>query len=200
MKPAVFLDRDGTLSEEVGYVDHPSRFHLFPYSIEAIKLLNDSDVLAIVVTNQSGVARGYFPEEMVNAIYERLQRTLHEANAKLDAMYYCAHHPTLGEPPYRVDCECRKPKAGLIHSACNSFDIDLAKSWIIGDRYRDVETGHNAGMRSALVMTGYGRGEWEEDRNSWKQQPELVCENVLEAVKSILEWQRRQYSIGGAQD
>jgi D-glycero-D-manno-heptose 1,7-bisphosphate phosphatase len=199
MKPAVFLDRDGTLSEEVGYVDDPSRFHVFACSIEAIKLLNDNGFLAIVVTNQSGVARGYFAESMVTTIHEKLQQTLEPAKAKIDAFYYCAHHPSLGEPPYRQDCDCRKPRDGMIRQACQSFDIDVNESWMIGDRYRDIQMGHNAGMRSALVLTGFGRGEWENEHDLWKQQPEMVCENVLHAVESIIDLRKRRVGMSGDQ-
>ncbi|HEY6119293.1 MAG TPA: HAD-IIIA family hydrolase, partial [Pyrinomonadaceae bacterium] len=111
---ALFIDRDGTLSEEVGYVNHPSRFRLFPYSAAAIKLLNHNGWLAVVVTNQAGVARGYFDEPMIHAVHSQLKSELASSNAQLDAIYYCAHHPSVGEPPYRVECDCRKPKPGLI--------------------------------------------------------------------------------------
>src|SRR5262245_9950079 len=131
-QPAVFIDRDGTISEEVGYVNHPSRFRLFPYSAEAIKLLNDNGWLAIVVTNQAGVARGYFSEDVITNVHEQLRQGLETQEAKLDAIYYCAHHPTVGEPPYRFDCDCRKPKTGLISRASSDFDINLETSWMIG--------------------------------------------------------------------
>jgi D-glycero-D-manno-heptose 1,7-bisphosphate phosphatase len=185
-RPALFIDRDGTISEEVGYVNHPSRFRLFPYSAEAIKLLNDSGWLAIVVTNQAGVARGYFAEEVILQIHDQLRRDLENASAHLDAIYYCAHHPSLGEPPYRLDCNCRKPKTGLIDQAREEFEIDLEKSWMVGDRYGDVELARNAGLHSALVLSGYGRGEWEYQRDAWKEQPELVAEDLLEVVKRIV--------------
>ena len=185
-RPALFMDRDGTVSEEVGYVNHPSRFRLFPFSAEAIKSLNDNGWLAIVVTNQAGVARGYFSEDVIVQIHEQLRRDLQSASAKLDAIYYCAHHPSVGEPPYRVDCDCRKPKPGLIDRAASEFEIDLASSWMVGDRYGDIELARNAGLHSALVLSGYGRGEWEYQRNSWKLEPELVAENLLEAVKKII--------------
>src|SRR5437762_11654992 len=146
---AVFMDRDGTISEEVGYVNHPSRFHLFPFAAQAIRLLNENGWLAIIVTNQAGVARGYFPEEMIEAVHARMKEELKSEGARLDAIYYCAHHPTIGEPPYRLDCECRKPKPGLILGALADFDIDLAQSWVIGDRYVDVELARNAGAHSA---------------------------------------------------
>jgi D-glycero-D-manno-heptose 1,7-bisphosphate phosphatase len=185
-RPAVFIDRDGTISEEVGYVNHPSRFKLYPYSLEAIKLLNDADCLAIVITNQAGVARGYFSEDVVKQIHEQMMRTMNDASARLDAIYYCAHHPTVGEPPYRLDCNCRKPKAGLIERAAADFEIDLASSWMVGDRYSDIELAHNAGLKSAFVLSGYGRGEWEYQRAGWKYQADLVSENLLESVRSIL--------------
>ena len=183
-RPAVFIDRDGTISEEVGYVNHPSRFRVFPYSAEAIRILNNNDWLAIVITNQAGVARGYFSEELIASVHDRLKSDLE--NGKLDAIYYCAHHPSVGEPPYRFDCDCRKPKPGLIERAAKDFEIEVGASWMVGDRYSDIELARNAGLRSAFVLSGYGRGEWEYQRNTWKYEPDLVCENLLEAVKVIV--------------
>ena len=186
MQRAVFIDRDGTISEEVGYINHPSRLRVFPYAADAIKLLNKSGWLAIVTTNQAGVARGYFSEELIQTVHEKLKQDLESAAARLDAIYYCAHHPTVGEPPYRLDCDCRKPKPGLIHRAAEEFDIDLERSWMVGDRYSDIELARNAGVRSAFVMSGYGRGEWENQRHSWKHQPDLVVDDLLEAVETII--------------
>ena len=186
-RKAVFIDRDGTISEEVGYINHLSRFRVFPYSAPAIKLLNQSDWLAIVVTNQAGVARGYFSEEMIKAIHQRLNEEMVSANARLDGIYYCAHHPSVGEPPYLLDCDCRKPKPGLILRAAESFDIDLERSWMIGDRYSDIELARNAGVNAAFVFSGYGRGEWEHQRHGWDQQPDLTAENLMEAVEKIIE-------------
>ena len=183
---AVFMDRDGTLSEEVGYVNHPSRFRLFPYAASAIKHLNDSGWLAIVITNQAGVARGYFSEDMIQTIHAAMRQELENSGARLDAVYYCAHHPTVGEPPYRLDCDCRKPKPGLISRAANEFDIDLEGSWMVGDRYGDVELARNAGVNSAFVLSGYGRGEWEHQRAGWIEKPDLVAKDLLEAVKAIV--------------
>ena len=185
-QPAVFIDRDGTISEEVGYVNHPSRFRLFPYSPDAVRKLNESHWLAIVVTNQAGVARGYFSEDIILKVHEHLNDELNSQQVRLDAIYYCAHHPTVGDPPYRRDCDCRKPKAGLIHRAMQDFDIDLSRSWMVGDRYSDIELAKNAGLRSAFVLSGYGRGEWEFQRAGWKYQPDIVCENLFEAVESIV--------------
>lgn len=186
MKKAVFMDRDGTLSEEVGYVNHPSRFQLFPYAARAVKKLNDNHWLAIVVTNQAGVARGYFAENMITRVHVTMQEKLGEETAHLDAIYYCAHHPLVGEPPYRADCDCRKPKPGLIKRAAAELDIDLDESWMVGDRFSDIELARNAGTKSAFVLSGYGRGEWEHQRDLWRYQPDLIAENLLEAVEAIV--------------
>ena len=183
---AVFMDRDGTISEEIGYVNHPARFRVFPYAGEAVRLLNEAGWLAILVTNQAGVARGYFAEEMIGAVHGVLEEELKLVGAHLDAIYYCAHHPSVGVPPYRSDCDCRKPRPGLIHRAAADFDIDLNGSWMIGDRYSDIELAHNAGVRSAFVLSGYGRGEWEYQRAMWKNEPEMVAEDLLEAVRKII--------------
>lgn len=183
---AVFMDRDGTISEEIGYVNHPARYRVFPYAGEAVRLLNEAGWLAILVTNQAGVARGYFTEDMIGAVHGVLEAELKLAGARLDAIYYCAHHPSVGHPPYRSDCDCRKPRPGLIHRAAADFDIDLAGSWMIGDRYSDIELAHNAGVRSAFVLSGYGRGEWEYQRDAWQSAPEMVAEDLLEAVRKII--------------
>ena len=179
------MDRDGTISEEVGYINHPSRFRLFPFAVAAIKQLNENGWLAIVVTNQAGVARGYFPEQMIETVHAEMTKQVVDADARIDAIYYCAHHPSVGEPPYRFDCDCRKPKPGLISHAARDFNIDLAGSWMVGDRYSDVELARNAGVKSMFVLSGYGRGEWEHQRSSWTEQPDLVAENLLEAVRVI---------------
>jgi D-glycero-D-manno-heptose 1,7-bisphosphate phosphatase len=184
---AVFIDRDGTISEEIGYVNHPSRYRVFAYAAEAIKLLNEAGWLAILITNQAGVARGYFTEDVIGAVHNLLAQELARGGARLDAIYYCPHHPSVGEPPYRFDCDCRKPKPGLIRRAAAEFDIDLAGSWMIGDRYSDTELARNAGLRAALVLSGYGRGEWEYQRAAWRHQPDLIAENLLEAVSKIRE-------------
>ncbi len=186
MSKAVFIDRDGTISEEVGYINHVSRFNLFPYSASAIKQLNQNGWLAIITTNQAGVARGYFSEKMVKEVHQRMTDGLEQSGARLDAIYYCAHHPSLGDPPYRLDCDCRKPRPGLISRAARDLDINLSESWMVGDRYSDIELARNAGVKSAFVLSGYGRGEWEHQSESWTHQPDLVAENLLEAVEQIV--------------
>ncbi|MDT7542734.1 MAG: D-glycero-D-manno-heptose 1,7-bisphosphate phosphatase [Acidobacteriota bacterium] len=183
---AIFIDRDGTISEEVGYVNHPTRYRVFPFAAEAVKTINEAGWLAVLVTNQAGVARGYFKEDLIQLIHDKLAQELARGDARLDAIYYCPHHPTVGALPYRTDCDCRKPKPGLITRAATDLDIDLARSWMIGDRYGDTELARNAGVRAALVLTGYGRGEHEYQRDAWQHTPDLVAENLLEAVKEIL--------------
>ncbi len=182
---AVFIDRDGTISEEVGYVNHPTRYRVFPYAAEAIRRLNEAGWLAVLVTNQAGVARGYFTEDVIGAVHTLLTEELARGGARLDAIYYCPHHPSVGEPPYRFDCDCRKPRPGLIRRAADDLNIEVGASWMIGDRYSDTQLARNAGARAALVLSGYGRGEWEYQRAAWQHQPDLVAENLLEAVEKI---------------
>src|SRR5690554_6765538 len=121
LKPAVFIDRDGTMTVEGGYINHPSRLELMPRTASAIKLCNDNDLLAIVATNQAGVARGYFTEDLIHVVHARLGEMLAEKGAKLDAIYYCPHHPREGKPPYRAECDCRKPGPGMIEQACREM-------------------------------------------------------------------------------
>lgn len=184
-RPAVFIDRDGTISEEIGYVNHPSRYRVYPYAPPAIRLLNEQGWLAVLITNQAGVARGYFSEDMIGAVHQILIDELARGGARLDALYYCPHHPSVGETPYRLDCDCRKPKPGLIWRAAGELDVDLGRSWMIGDRFSDLQLARNAGVRGAFVLSGYGRGEWEYQRAAWTFEPDLIAENLLDAVRQI---------------
>jgi len=183
---AIFLDRDGTLSHEVGYVNHPSRFRLYPWSVGAIRAINEAGWLAVVVTNQAGVARGYFPEVVVDEVNGRLREWMDEGGARLDGLYVCLHHPSVGEPPYRKDCDCRKPKPGMLRRAERELGADLARSWVVGDRRSDLELAWTVGARGALVRTGYGLGESTYLAPGWDRAPDLVAENALEAVERIL--------------
>ena len=189
---AVFLDRDGTINEEVGYVNHLDRFRLLPRAGEAIRLLNQNEIKVIVVTNQSGVARGYFPESLVHLIHLRMEDHLRKEGAHLDGIYYCPHHPDAGEPPYRQKCRCRKPKTGLIEEAVKDLGIDCSKSYMIGDRGADVEFGRRIGARAILVLTGYGKGEWEYFGDQWKSKPDYVAQDLFEAVQWILNEEGRK--------
>jgi D-glycero-D-manno-heptose 1,7-bisphosphate phosphatase len=183
---AIFLDRDGTLNEEDGYITSPERFRLYSFAAEAVRLINQSGWKAIVLTNQSGVARDYFTETTLIEIHEQMKESLRLQGARIDAIYYCPHHPDYGPPLYRLDCDCRKPRPGLAERAARDFNLDLNRCYVIGDRYRDIETGHAVGARGVLVMTGYGRGEYEADRERWARQSDHVAEDLLDAVKLIL--------------
>jgi len=183
---AFFLDRDGTVAEEVGYVNHISRYRLYPWSAEAVRRINQAGLAAVVVTNQAGVARGYFPEELIRQVNAKMVEELAAAGARLDGVYYCAHHPEVGAAPYRQRCRCRKPLPGMIEQAVKDLDLELAGSVVVGDRYLEVEMAHRLGLRGALVLTGYGRGELEYMRGDWPRQPDWVAENLLSAVEEIL--------------
>jgi D-glycero-D-manno-heptose 1,7-bisphosphate phosphatase len=186
VRPAIFIDRDGTLSHEVGYVNHVSRFRPFSYAVDAIRLVNQSPFAAVLVTNQAGVARGYFPESLIGEVHDSLRDALAAGGARLDGIYYCPHHPTAGEPPYRQDCECRKPRAGLLQRAAADLGLDLSRSYVVGDRLGDLQLAWTVGARGVLVKSGYGLGELTYHAPSWKRQPDLVAEHLLEAVARIV--------------
>ncbi len=185
--PAVFLDRDGTINEEMGYVNHIERFVLLPHVGQAIRLLNQNGFKAVVITNQSGVARGYFPESLVHRIHHKMQDLLKMEGAHLDGVYYCPHHPEVGSPPYRQKCRCRKPATGLVEEAVKDLDIDCSKSYVISDRGLDIEFAHQIRAKGILVLTGYGKGEWEYLRDQWSVKPDHVAPNLYEAVQWILQ-------------
>ena len=182
----MFIDRDGTLTEEVGYVNHPQRLRLLPRSAEAIRRLNAAGVPAVVVTNQAGIARGYFTEDVLHAVTGELRAQLAQAGARLDGVYVCTHHPKEGEPPYRAACECRKPKPGLLLKAAEELDLDLARSVMVGDKASDLEVAPRVGARGVLVLTGYGLGEWEYRRESFPVVPDHVASDLLDAVEWAL--------------
>lgn len=186
LRPAIFLDRDGTLSHEVGYVNHVSRFRLFPYASATIRAINGAGWAAVIVTNQAGVARGYFPESTIDSVHAEMRRGMQGGGAKLDGIYYCPHHPTAGEPPYRSDCDCRKPRPGMVRRAAQELELDLERSWVVGDKLVDVELAWNVGARGALVKTGYGAADLAAGQGVWKRQPDLVAENAFAAVHRIL--------------
>lgn len=183
---AVFLDRDGTINEEVGYVNHIERFILLPRVPDAIRLLNQRGIKVIVITNQSGVARGYFPESLIFQVHKKMEELLRQRDAFVDGIYYCPHHPKEGFPPYLRVCKCRKPETGLVDEAVKAFDIDCSKSYMIGDRGVDIEFGHKIGAKPILVLTGYGKGEWEYNRYQWKVMPYYVASDLYDAVEWII--------------
>jgi len=183
---AVFIDRDGTITEEVGYVNHVDRLRLLPRSAEAIKLLNDAKILAVCTSNQAGVARGYFPLGLVHEVNRRLEELLATDGARLDAIYFCPHHKDGVVQEFKLDCPCRKPKIGMIEKAESELDIDVARSYVVGDKYTDVEFARNAGCVAIMVKTGYGRGELELSGSDRELKPDHVAEDLYDAVQWIL--------------
>jgi len=173
------MDRDGTISEEVGYMYHAGIYKVFSWSGPAIRKINEHGMKAVVITNQSGVGRGYFDQASVEEVHSILRSQLAAQNAKLDAIYVCIHHPEAG-------CDCRKPNPGMLLKARDEMNIDLAQSYVIGDKYLDVETAHNVGAKGILVLTGYGRDEREKYKSS-RHQPDLVADDLMAAVDAILE-------------
>ena len=184
---AIFMDRDGTISAEVGYVNHTERFRLLPRSVEAIERINASDFLSFVITNQSGVARGLFDEALVEKVHGILLRSLEERGARLDGIYFCPHHPGEGSAPFRRECDCRKPRPGMIRRAAREHDLDLSGSYVIGDSVLDIETARNAGATGVLVLTGYGKGDLEFRMKQRGVEPAYVAADLLEAVDWILD-------------
>lgn len=186
LRPAVFLDRDGTINEQMGYINHLCRFNLLVGAAEAIKKINDAGVPVVVISNQSGLARGYFPEELLVAVHEKMNRLLAEKGAHVDGIYYCPHHPEAKEERFRETCNCRKPKPGLVLQAAREMNLDPAKSFVVGDRWSDIKTAANCGAQSILVRTGYGRGDEQYIGPHQEIQPDHKAEDLLEAADWIL--------------
>lgn len=185
-RPAVFMDRDGTVNEQMGYINHIDRFVLLPGSAKAIRLLNRYGYLAIIVSNQSGVARGYFPMDLVIEVHDHMGRLMTQEGAILDGIFFCPHYPGGKVPEYSMACECRKPRTGLIEQACREFSIDMPKSYVVGDRCTDMELAFRAGLKGIMVKTGYGRGDLTYVLPTSPYQPFHVAEDLLDAVQWIL--------------
>lgn len=185
-QPAVFFDRDGTLTEEVGYVNHPSLLRLMPNTAEAIRKVRAAGRLAVVVTNQAGVARGYMSEDVVLATRARFHDLLAEAGTQVDGYYYCPHHPSSKDPRYALDCRCRKPRPGMVEAACRDLAIDLARSVVVGDKYfSDITMAHALGLQGIFVLTGYGLGEREYQSSTWPREPDFIARDALAAAEWI---------------
>ncbi len=181
---AVFLDRDGTVSEEVGYIRRLEDLALIPGAAAAIRALNQRGIRTILVTNQSGIARGYYPEAFVRQVNDRLGALLAARGARLDAIYFCPHHPTEGSGPERRDCGCRKPRAGMVLAAVRDLGIDPRRAFVVGDKRVDIEMARRVGATGILVLTGYGAAELEHGAGT---RPERVAKDLAEAVAMILE-------------
>jgi D-glycero-D-manno-heptose 1,7-bisphosphate phosphatase len=186
---AVFLDRDGTINEEVGYIDSLDKLKIIPSAFEAIRLINESGMKVVVISNQAGVARGLFTEEFVRTTNNYVQNILGQQGAYINNFYYCPHHPTEGEEPYRQACDCRKPAPGMLIKAAQDLNIDLKVSYLVGDRFLDIEAARKAGVKGILVKTGYGRTLLQDDgpdKATPENKPDFIASDILEAVKWIL--------------
>jgi D-glycero-D-manno-heptose 1,7-bisphosphate phosphatase len=186
-RPAVFMDRDGTINEQMGYINDESRFVLLGGVAEGIRLLNTNGYLAVVVSNQSGVARGYFPLELVFRVNRKMQELLEAEGAYLDAVFFCPHHKNGSVPGFSISCDCRKPLTGLFDKACGQMSIDLSRSYVIGDRCTDIEFAESCGIPGILVETGYGLGERQWVLPEARVKPVHIAADLTAAVKWIIQ-------------
>lgn len=187
---AVFLDRDGTIIEEVVYLARPDQVLFIPWAIDSLRRLKAAGYKLIVVTNQSGVARGLFTEKDVKRVNQHIQRQLEENNAGIDGWYYCPYHPEGTVAPYNVDSPMRKPGTGMVELAARDHSLDLSASWMVGDKASDILCGRKLGMKPILVLTGFGvaqRKILEEKYPSRKPLP------VVESIREAAEWILRRH-------
>lgn len=174
-RPAVFLDRDGTINEDKGYIDSPERLFIIDGAASAIKKLNSKGFKVVVITNQSGVGRGYFTREAADSVNKKLEEILKREGAHLDGIYYCPHHPD-------DNCECRKPRIGLLEKAKNDLAIDFKKSYVIGDKGSDIEIAQGIGGKGILVLTGSGKDE----KQKLNHEPSYIATDLKDAVEWII--------------
>jgi D-glycero-D-manno-heptose 1,7-bisphosphate phosphatase len=180
---AVFLDRDGTLVEESGYLDRLERLEFFPYTVDAVRALNHAGLAVVLITNQAGVAKGMFDEQFVADTHDRISAHLLAGGARLDGIYYCPHHPDATVARYRLACDCRKPEPGLLRRAAADLDLDLTRSFVVGDRSNDVGAGRAVGARTVLVRTGYGTLAERAGGHS----ATFIADTLIDAVAWILQ-------------
>ncbi len=179
---AVFLDRDGTLIEDIGYLDRIDRVEMFPWSVDAVRLLNRAGLRVVVTTNQSGIARGMFTEAIVEGVHRHISSLLAEGGARVDAYYYCPHHPEGTVDLYARRCECRKPGRGLVDRAVSDLGVDPSRSFVVGDRWLDVQLARAVGARGLLVRTGYGQAEEEQPP------PDVTADAVTDNLMAATSW------------
>ena len=185
MRRAVFLDRDGTILDELGYLTPDSTIHVYPFSIDAIRLFSRAGFAVVVITNQGGIGLGLYDHAFVDRTHAGLSAQFAAGGATIDGWYYCPHHPEAVVPEFKMVCECRKPATGLVTAAARDLDLDLKASWVVGDQWRDIEVAHRTGARSVLVRTGYGRRletNWPAD----VVKPTIIADNLAEATARIL--------------
>ena len=186
IRPAVFLDRDGVVIEEVSYLSSIEHLALFPWTADAIRALNRAGLPVVVVTNQSGVARGFFTEAFVDEVHREIAARLAMGGVRIDAYYYCPHHPDGCVAQYARSCDCRKPGRGLIDRAARDLNLDPARSFVVGDKWSDVELAHAAGARGVLVRTGHGETEQSRAGGPADIKADAVVDNLAAAASWIL--------------
>ncbi len=186
MRRAVFLDRDGVICTEEAYLSDPRKMRLIPGAADAIRLFNQSGLAAVVITNQSGVARGFFTEETVAVLNRTMHERLEAQGARLDAVYYCPHHPEGAVDKYRLACDCRKPATGMLRQAANECNLDVERSYLVGDKLSDIECAGRAGVKGILVLTGYGAEECKRLDQTPGVLPAFIAADLREAAGWIL--------------
>ena len=176
---AVFIDRDGTINIDGPYLDDPDKFEMYSGVGEGVKKLKDDGFKVIVMTNQSGIARGYFTEDVLLNIHERMKMEFNKFDVKLDGIYYCPHHPDDG-------CDCRKPKTGLFEKAIEEYNIDVNQSYMIGDKILDIVAGQKIGVKTVLIPEAHARDDFISTKNEWECHPDYVGDDFVDAVEWIL--------------
>ncbi len=185
LRPAVFLDRDGNLNEDVGYLSELAHLTLYPWAVDSVRLLNRAGYLVVVVTNQGGIGRRIIRPEFVPELHQEIDRRLAAGGARVDGWYYCPHHPEALVEDLRGACRCRKPETGMVLDAARDLGIDLARSWVIGDKWGDVQLGERMGGRSILVRTGWGA--LEEEVRPAGQMVDAICDTLAGAVSVVFD-------------
>jgi len=186
MERIIFLDRDGTLNEEVNYLYRKEDLRILDGVPQAIRLWKQQGYKIVVVTNQAGVARGYYRESDVKALHAYMNELLGAQGAEVDHFFYCPHHPVHGIGPYKISCHCRKPETGMLEMAEQYYQVDKAHSWMIGDTLNDVKAGRNYGVRTVLVGTGYGAAQRESAGAQEGQPYDIYAETLMDAARAIL--------------
>ena len=186
MRPAAFLDRDGTILDELGYLTPASTIVIYPWSGDAIRLLKRAGYAVVIITNQGGIGLGLYDHAFVKSTHDALGKQFADAGAQIDAWYYCPHHPDAVVEEYRVTCGCRKPAPGMLHDAARDLGLDLSASWVVGDQWRDVQLAHVAGCRSIFLRTGHGRSQ-EAAWPAGVAPATDTCDNLMAGVSVILE-------------
>jgi D,D-heptose 1,7-bisphosphate phosphatase len=187
-KKAVFLDRDGVITEDPPHYAHRlDQLSIIPGSAQAIQLLNANNFLVIVISNQSGVARGYYSEDNVKIFNDAMESLLAKEGAHIDAIYYCPHHPDAIIERYKINCDCRKPKPGMLIKGGKNYDIDFKSSFIVGDKWSDVEAGRSVGCKTIIVETGHGHQEYENNKCT----VDFIAADLLDAVQNFILYMKR---------